>query len=129
MYQFNRIAVQSARIFAALSLFVALAGAARLLGVSSGPQNPIDILGPGPFAWQTAFVLGYLFAAVGIWIESSWGSVVLLGAAGFEVLLAMLGDPAVVLNAAGFTMRLVLVLGALALIVHARIKSTFTVHD
>lgn len=96
------------RIVAVIALMLGLSDAGRLLGVTTGPGSPLAALGPTGFAYLTIFCLSRLFAAVGLWIRSSWGAVLLVGATGAELTLYLLGSPDVHMSAFGFAVRLLL---------------------
>lgn len=102
------IAGRYVRIVAILSLLVGLSDAARLLGVSSGDANPIDLMGIGGFTFLSIFAMARLFAAVGLWIRASWGAVLLLAATTVELGMYLLGNRAIQLSALDFAVRLVL---------------------
>src|SRR5690606_34624492 len=76
----GEIAGRFLRIIAVVALLVGLGDAARLLGVTSGSVSPLQLLGPAGFIYLSVFCLARLFAAVGIWIGASWGTVLLVGA-------------------------------------------------
>ena len=66
------------RIVAIIALLLGLNDASRLLGVSTGAQSPIEILGGTGFVYLSIFAMARLFAAVGLWIRASWGAVLLV---------------------------------------------------
>jgi hypothetical protein len=109
----GEIAGRYLRIIALVALLLGLADAARLLGVTGGSQSPLSMLGTGGFVYLTIFCLARLFAAVGLWIRASWGAVLLVGATVAELGLVLMGSPHVQLDAFGFGLRLVLLLGIL----------------
>jgi hypothetical protein len=96
------------RIVAIVALMLGLTDAARLLGVTTGGASPLALLGPTGFAYLAIFCLARLFAAVGLWIRSSWGAVLLLGATTAELVLYLAGSPDVQMSAFGFAVRLLL---------------------
>lgn len=104
----GEVAGRYIRIVAIIALLLGLADAARLLGVSSGSTSPLQTLGTAGFVYLTIFCLARLFAAVGLWIRASWGAVLLVGATVVELLMYMLGNPDVRIDAIGFALRLVL---------------------
>lgn len=111
----SELAGRYLRIIAIIALLLGLADAARLLGVSTGPQSPIAILGPTGFAYLAVFCLARLFAAVGLWIRASWGAVLLVGATVIELGLYLGGVRDVQMGAFGFALRLLLV-GSIAVL-------------
>ena len=102
------IAGRYVRVVAILSLLIGLSDAARLLGVSSGDANPIDLMGIAGFTYTSVFAMARLFAAVGLWIRASWGAVLLLAATTVELGMYLLGNRAIQLSALDFAVRLVL---------------------
>ncbi|MCS6760007.1 MAG: hypothetical protein MO852_14525 [Candidatus Devosia euplotis] len=96
------------RVVAIISLLLGLNDAASLLGVNLGPVSPIVTMGMTGFVYLAIFALARLFGAVGLWIKSSWGAVLLVGATGVEMVLYLLGSPDVAITAIGFAVRLVL---------------------
>lgn len=96
------------RIVAIISLLLGLNDAARLLGVNMGSTSPIAALGATGFVYLAIFALARLFAAVGLWIKSSWGAVLLVSATGAELALYLMGDRNIHMSALGFAIRLVL---------------------
>ena len=73
------IAGRYVRIVAIIALLLGLNDASRLLGVSTGAQSPIQLLGVTGFIYLAIFAMAQLFASVGLWIRSSWGAVLLSG--------------------------------------------------
>ncbi|MEP7239895.1 MAG: hypothetical protein ABI697_03315 [Devosia sp.] len=111
------IAGRYVRIVAILSLLLGLADASRLLGVSTGTESPIAIMGVTGFVYLAVFCLARLFAAVGLWIKASWGAVLLIGATGVEMALYLFGNRDVQMNALGFAVRLVLLVSIILIFV------------
>ena len=104
----GEVAGRYVRIVAIIALLLGLADAATLLGVSTGAQSPLATLGSAGFVYLATFCLARLFAAVGLWIRASWGAVLLVGATVVELLMYLLGNPDVRIDAIGFALRLVL---------------------
>lgn len=96
------------RIVAILALVLGLSDAARLLGVTTGPASPIAAMGMWSYVLLAAFCLARLFAAVGLWINASWGAVLLVGATALELLLYLSGSPDIRMGLIGFLVRAVL---------------------
>jgi hypothetical protein len=105
------------RVVAMVALLVGLADAARLVGVMSGPQSPIALLGPVGFAYLATFCLARLFSAVGIWIGASWGSVLLVGSTVLELVIAITDAGDVSLDIIGYILRILMILAILAVFV------------
>jgi len=104
----GEVAGRYIRIVAIIALLLGLADAARLLGVSSGAVSPLQTLGTAGFVYLAIFCLARLFAAVGLWIRASWGAVLLVGATVVELVMYLMGNPDVRIDAIGFALRLVL---------------------
>jgi hypothetical protein len=117
-----------ARILALASLSLGLADAARLLGVSAGSLSPISQLGPGAFVVLSILCLSRLFAAVGLWIYSRWGAVLLAGAIAVELLLYVTGSGWVALGLIGFIFKLVTLLATIGLLALARFLDQHHAH-
>jgi len=107
------------RIVAIISLLVGLADASRLLGVSTGEANPIEIMGTVGFVYLSIFAAARLFAAVGLWIRASWGAVLLLAASAIELGMYFSGNRAIQLSALDFAVRLVLLVAIVGIFVTA----------
>jgi uncharacterized membrane protein (DUF2068 family) len=107
------------RIVAIIALLVGLSDASRLLGVSSGDRNPIQLMGTMGFVYLSVFAGARLFAAVGLWIRASWGAVLLLAATVIELGMYFLGDRAIQLSALDFAVRLVLLVAIVMIFVVA----------
>lgn len=105
------------RIIAIVTLALGLTDAARLLGVTTGGASPLALLGPTGFGYLAVFCLARLFAAVGLWIRSSWGAVLLLGATTAELALYLSGSPDVQISAVGFIVRLLLLASLIVIFV------------
>jgi hypothetical protein len=113
----GEIAGRFVRIIAIIALLVGLGDAARLLGVASGDVSPLVELGPAGFVYLAVFCLSRLFAAVGLWIGASWGAVLLVGATTIELIMFVIGNRDVQLDAIGFGVRLLLVISIVLLFV------------
>lgn len=104
----GEVAGRYVRIVAIIALTLGLADAARLLGVNAGSVSPLQTLGTAGFVYLAVFCLARLFAAVGLWIRASWGAVLLVGATVVEMVMYLMGNPDVRIDAIGFALRLVL---------------------
>lgn len=98
------------RLMALVCLMIGLADGARLLGVHGGAASPIAELGATGFVLLAAFTLARLFAAVGLWIESSWGGVLLIGATLAELGLVVMGVRGLDASLPGLVVRVALLL-------------------
>jgi hypothetical protein len=122
------IAGRYVRIVAIIALLLGLNDASRLLGVTTGTQSPIELLGASGFIYLSIFALARLFAAVGLWIRASWGAVLLVGATGVELGMYLLGSPDVRMSGLGFVVRLVLLV-SIALVFILSLRSRERAHD
>jgi hypothetical protein len=123
------IAGRYVRIVAIIALLLGLSDAARLLGVAGLPGvSPIYTLGATGFTYLAIFALARLFAAVGLWIQSSWGAVLLVGATVIELGMYMMGSRDVQMSALGFAVRLVLLV-SIVLIVVLSLRFRQRAHD
>lgn len=102
------IAGRYVRIVAIIALLLGLNDASRLLGVSTGSESPIALLGATGFVYLSIFAMAQLFASVGLWIRASWGAVLLVGATVVELGMYLFGNRDVTMSALGFAVRLVL---------------------
>lgn len=100
------------RIIALLALFTALIDAGRLLGIGAGGANPIALFSVSGFVLLGIFTVARLFAAVGMWIESNWGTAVLFLGTLIEVALFLSGAVHLDIGFFGFILRLILLVGA-----------------
>ncbi len=117
------------RVVAIISLLLGLNDASRLLGVSTGSQSPISLLGPVGFTYLAIFALALLFASVGLWIKASWGAVLLVGATGAELFLYLIGSKDVQMTAFGFAVRVVLLASLLLIFLLGLRLRRERVHD
>lgn len=124
----SRLMGRLSRILGLIVLLLALYNAARLLGVSDA-TDPIVALGALGFVYLAVFTIAQFFAAVGLWIQSSWGAVVLIGAMVTELGLALTGNPNVHLAFFGIVVRLLLLLGAAAILSYVQWRLMETIHD
>jgi len=110
-------------------LAVSLIDLARLLGVTTGGANPVTSFGMVPFVFMAAFALGKMFAAVGLWIQSSWGAALLALTAGIELLVGLMGLGGISLAFNAFLTCVLLLIGAAILLAIAQIKAMDLLHD
>ena len=80
-------------------------------------MSPIYTLGVTGFTYLAIFAMARLFAAVGLWIQASWGAVLLVGATVIELGMYMLGSRDVQMSALGFAVRLVLLVSIVLIFV------------
>jgi hypothetical protein len=105
------------RIIAIVALLLGLNDAARLLGVSSGAQSPMEAYGLRAFIYLAVFTLTLLFASVGLWIKASWGGVLLAAATAVELAMFLFGNRDVEMTIIGFGARLLLLAAIVAVFV------------
>ncbi len=117
------------RILALVCLVIGLGDAGRLLGVSGGSGNPIEAIGVTGFILLAIFAIARLFAGVGLWINSSWGGVLLVGATGAELALYFWGSPYVDLSTPGLAVRIALLVGILGFLGVRALRIRQHVHD
>lgn len=125
----HRLIPRLTRILGLLGLLLGLFDAGMLLGVGSGAASPLESLGVAGFTYLAIFTLGLLFGAVGLWILSSWGAIVLAGTLALHLVLALLGNPYVTLSLFGFLFRIVLLGMALALLLYDQLRNMDIVND
>ena len=112
------IAGRYVRIVAIIALLLGLSDAARLLGVSAAnAASPIATLGVSGFTFLAIFAVARLFAAVGLWIQASWGAVLLIGATGVELFMYVMGAGGIDMPPLGFAVRLVLLVSIVLILV------------
>ena len=98
------------RIVAIISLLLGLNDAARLLGVSLGRCQPDLDAGRHRFHLSRHLLPGPPVRRRGLWIQASWGAVLLVGATAVELVMFLMGSRDVQLSMFGFGMRLVLLM-------------------
>ncbi len=104
------------RIIAVLALFSGLSDAGRLLGIGAGTANPLELFGVAGFSLLGGFTIARLFAAVGMWIQSTWGTPLLLGTTLLELIVYLSGALALDIGGFGFLLRLVQLAGAILIL-------------
>ena len=103
------------RVVALITLFIGLSDTARLLGINLGDTSPITTLGLSGFIHLAAFSLSRLLAAVGLWLQASWGIVLVVGTTVIELLVYGFGTADIQIGALSFAMRAVLLLAVLVI--------------
>ncbi len=99
------------RQIAALALVNGLFDAARLLGMGSADISPLQTFGVAGFAVLLGFSVARLFAAVGMWIRSSWGTALLFGTTLAELVVFTLFVVRMDIGLIGFGVRLIQLAG------------------
>lgn len=110
------------RVLACLSLLLGLADAARLVGIGSGTASPIAAMGAQTFVLLAIFCLCRLFAAVGLWMGTRWGAILLGSALLIEIALHAAGSNWVSLTLTGFIFKLMLLLAIILLLATERVR-------
>ena len=117
------------RLLAIICLLVGLGDTSRLVGLTTGAENPLASLGDTGFVYLAIFSVSRLFAAVGLWINSSWGGALLIGATLFEVTLLFSGSPDIHLSWFGILVRLAMLGGLIAYLGLHYLNQRDHVHD
>ena len=104
------------RQIAIVALLNGIVDVGRLLGVGNGEANPFDMYSVVGFALLGGFALARLFAAVGMWISSNWGTPLLLGVTVSELMIYLAGYIRLDIGLFGFAARLIEVVGALLIL-------------
>ncbi|UYQ70758.1 hypothetical protein OF122_11840 [Pelagibacterium flavum] len=112
-----------ARILGLLSLFIGLGDAARLLGLGAGSASPITAIGTTGFVLLSVLALMRLFAAVGLWIRSSWGAIMLAASLVIEIGLYLVGTNWVSLGLWSFIFKLGVMLATFGLLAIAQLSA------
>jgi|GEM_PF-2103781 len=117
------------RFLALVCLVVGLGDASRLLGVHTGNANPIILMGGGVFVSLAIFTLARLFAAVGLWINASWGGAILIGATLAELVLLASPGFGYVIPLFDLLVRLALLVSISGLLANRLYKYYRHIHD
>ncbi|HHB82805.1 MAG TPA: hypothetical protein ENK61_04950 [Devosia sp.] len=104
------------RQIAIVALLNGIVDVGRLLGVGNGAANPFDMYSVAGFALLGGFALARVFAAVGMWINSNWGTPLLLGVTTSELMIYLAGYIRLDIGLFGFAARLIEVMGALLIL-------------
>jgi len=104
------------RLVAVLALLGSLGDAARLLGVGAGDASPLEMFSIIGFAFLGGFTIARMFAAVGIWIRSTWGTPLLLGTTLIELFVFLTGIVRLDIGIFGFALRLLQLAGAILIL-------------
>jgi uncharacterized membrane protein (DUF2068 family) len=101
----------------------------RFGGVSSSTASPLTEFGVAGFVYLAIFGISHLFAAVGLWINASWGAALLIGVTLLEFGLIISGSPDVHLSGFTLTIRLLLALGVVGFLSFKLFKAREQIHD
>ncbi len=116
-------------VLALICLLIGLSDAATLVGFSSGAINPVDILGGTGFIALTGFTIARLFAAVGMWIDASWGGVLLVSTAVIELIAIGAGISTAPYSFIGIGVRILLAFAVAYVFIKRRWREREAVHD
>lgn len=118
---------QYARILAVFSLALGLGDAARLLGAANASY--LMAFGASGLIVLIGLCLASLFAAVGLWMLSRWGAVLLAGALLVELALTLAGVRMFTFSLMPFVFKFVVLLATMLLLALGRILAQRHVHD
>lgn len=118
-----------ARFLAVICLLVGLGDTARLVGLTSGVQNPLVEMGVTAFVFLGIFAISRLFASVGLWMGASWGSALLVGVTALELALMLIGSSNIQLGSLDIIIRLMLFVGILAVLGLKHLHAREQLHD
>lgn len=117
------------RFLAVVCLLVGLGDTSRLVGLTTGAENPLTSFGITGFVFLAILAISRLFASVGLWINASWGGALLIGATLFEIGLLFSGSPDIHLSWFGILVRLGLLAGMLTILGRRYLHLREHVHD
>lgn len=104
------------RQIAILALLNGVLDAGRLLGVGAGDIDPLSKYSVAGFAILGTFTVARLFAAVGMWIESNWGTPLLFGITLVELIIYLGGSVHLDIGLVGFVARLIELVGTILIL-------------
>jgi len=103
-----------------ISLLALLSGiydTGRLLGFGLGDGDPVQNFGVSGFVVLGVFAVARIFAGVGMWIKSHWGTPLLFGTTLVELSIYLLGLVSLDIGLVGFGIRTILLAGSLFILV------------
>ena len=98
---------------ALLALLGGLYDTGRLLGFGLGSQDPVQVFSISGFALLGGFAIARIFAAVGMWIRSNWGTPLLFATTLIELVIFLFAIADLDIGFLGFGFRLVQLAGSL----------------
>lgn len=119
----------AAHLLALMCLIIGLGDAATLVGLHSGSVNPVAVLGTTGFIVLACFTIARLFASVGIWINASWGGVLLVSTALFELFAIAMGISTAPYTIPGIGLRILLAVAVAIVFINAWWQERKAVHD
>lgn len=117
------------RFLALVCLAIGLADAGHLVGVSGGSVNPLVAMGVPAFVLLSIFTMARLFAAIGLWINASWGAALLIGATAVELGLVFSFSRHVTLSLTELVIRLALLIAMVMFLVMRYLSLREQMHD
>ena len=117
------------RQIAIIALINGVLDAGRILGVGDGVVDPFSAYTVTGFALLGGFAIARIFAAVGMWIESSWGTPLLLGITLVELVIYLTGNIRLEIGIVGFVARLIELVGAMLILWFAYKEWRSGIHD
>lgn len=116
-------------VSALLCLLFGLADAAQLLGLGTGPINPLVTLGSTGFIYLAVLTVARLFAAVGLWINASWGGILLVAAGVVELVTLITGVNTAHYSFVGIVIRVALAATVATILIYNWWQVLRSVHD
>lgn len=116
-------------VSALLCLLFGLADAAQLLGLGTGPINPLVTLGSTGFIYLAVLTVARLFAAVGLWINASWGGILLVAAGVVELVTLITGVNTAHYSFVGIVIRVALAATVATILIYSWWQVLRSVHD
>jgi len=117
------------RFLAVVCLLIGLGDTSRLVGLTTGAENPLTSLGMTGFVFLAILAISRLFASVGLWINASWGGALLIGASLFEIGLLFSRSADIHITWFGILVRLGLLGGMLAILGIRYLRLREHIHD
>ena len=118
-----------ARQIAILALLNGILDAGRLLGVGAGDVDPLAKYSVAGFTVLGIFALSRIFAAVGMWIQSNWGTPLLFGITLAELVIYLFSSIRLEIGLIGFVARLIELVGTLLILWFAFRAWRSSLHD
>lgn len=99
-----------------LALVNGLLDTGRLLGIGLGDADPLQMFSVTGFVLLGGFAIARVFAAVGMWIESNWGTPLLFGVTLFELGIYLFSVFQLDIGFVGFIARLIELAGTIVIL-------------
>ncbi len=117
------------RQIAILALLNGVLDAGRLLGVGAGDIDPLAKYSVAGFAILGTFAIARIFAGVGMWIKSNWGTPLLFGITLAELVIFLAGSIRLDIGLFGFVARLIELIGTMLILWFAYRAWRSALHD